>query len=310
MLQQRESEACESPESYQLRLTFDISPKSRFTSLYMVDSLVSSVGDLDINGSDTALDLALCLSELESQDQEPNAADLAEELQSLAAIYDTAGPSLSLYRAPPTARRPSPPPLWNPSSPDPLRLLLSTTLAPPYEEVPVHLLLSIPYPSYPTEAPPLIQLHDRYLSAFAVDDALFGTVVRTFIHDADAGIARGVEWTGGVCLFEGVELVKEICSEWVADQEAQKQRGEELRQEAAGASEEVDDVNENGRAEEEEANDEEERIQESSFSRIRRKAPADDVPCPEIYSAEGLVDRKSVSVTLQIKGSETFADFG
>jgi len=285
----RKSEKCE--------LAMLTSP-IHLTSLFrMADSLVSSVDDLDINGSDTALDLALCLSHLDSLD-EPNAVDISEELQSLAAIYDTSGPSLRLYRPPPTARRPSPPAAWDPSSPDPLRLLLSTTLAPPYEEVPVHLLLSIPYPQYPTEEPPLIQLHDRYLSAFAVDDALFGTVVRTFMHDASVE-ARGVEWTGGVCLFEGVELVKEICSEWVADQEAQKQRGEELRQEAAGGQEEVAETNGSGRAEGEERDDEEERIQESSFSKMRRKAPVDDVPCPEIYSAEGLIDRKSVSTSLR-----------
>ncbi|GAA5955453.1 hypothetical protein JCM3765_006784 [Sporobolomyces pararoseus] len=259
----------------------------------MSASLVDSIDSLDIN-EDTSLDLPLVLSALESLNEQ-NATDIAEELSALAAIYniDTI-PSLKLYRPPPTARRPSPPPNWTPSSPDPLRLILSTTLE---EEIPIHLLLSIPYPNYPTLEPPLIQLHDRYLGKYQVTDELFGEVLRTFMHDQEAGMANGVEWSGSVCLFEGIELVKEMCTNWVKEQDEEKQRGEELRQEATGASEVNGKDHARNRNEDEDQDETDEaRIQETSFARIRRKAPESDVPCPEIYSTEGLVDRKSLFV--------------
>ncbi|GAA5901940.1 IMPACT family protein [Sporobolomyces salmoneus] len=262
----------------------------------MADSLANSIDSLDIN-EDTSLDLPLVLSALESLDEQ-NAVDLAEELSALAAIYDgDQGPALKLYRPPPTARRPSPPPTWTPSSPDPLRLLLSTTLD---EETPIHLLLSIPYPSYPTSEPPLIQLHDRYLGKFQVTDELFGEVLRTFMHDNEAGVTSGgVEWSGGVCLFEGIESVKELCSNWIKEQEEEKQRGEELRQEASGhAGENVSDESQSQRrgGEERDKDVEEGGLREPSFAKMRRKPIEDDVPCPDIYSTEGLVDRKSLFV--------------
>ncbi|GAA5984818.1 hypothetical protein JCM5350_004247 [Sporobolomyces pararoseus] len=260
----------------------------------MSTSLVESIDCLDIN-EDTSLDLPLVLSALESLNEQ-NATDIAEELSALAAIYNIdATPSLKLYRPPPTARRPSPPPTWTPTSSDPLRLILSTTLE---EEIPIHLLLSIPYPNYPTLEPPLIQLHDRYLGKYQVTDELFGEVLRTFMHDQEAGMASGVEWSGSVCLFEGIELVKELCTNWVKEQEEEKQRGEELRREAAGASEVNGEDSTRTRKEEEGGEDETEegRTREPSFASARRKSPDSDVPCPEIYSTEGLVDRKSLFV--------------
>ncbi|KPV76850.1 uncharacterized protein RHOBADRAFT_51836 [Rhodotorula graminis WP1] len=172
----------------------------------MSDRLSDTLSSLELTASDSALDLALVLSALESSTA-PNSQDVADELQSLAAIYDNPEPSLSLYRPPRTARTQSPPREWTPSSADPLRLVLSTTLAPPHEAIPLHLLLSLPR-GYPADEPPLLQLQDRYLGSFAVGDSLFGEVLRTYMHDAEAGVAgAGVEWTGGVCLFEGVELV-------------------------------------------------------------------------------------------------------
>lgn len=264
----------------------------------MGDALADSIDSLDID-DDTSLDLPLVLSALESIDEQ-NARDIADELSALAAIYDgDAGPALKLYRAVPTARKPSPPPTWTPSGPDPLRLVLSTQLD---DETPLHLLLSIPYPAYPTGEPPLIQIHDRYLGKFQVSDELFGQVVRTFMHDSEAGPTNSVEWSGAVCLFEGVESVKELCSTWVQSQAAEKRRGERLRQEAAGPSE-LDattferDSKARGTSEgNDELREEEERLREPSFARMRRKpGPEHETPCPEIYSTQGLVDRKSVS---------------
>ncbi|GJN87864.1 hypothetical protein Rhopal_000819-T1 [Rhodotorula paludigena] len=216
----------------------------------MPAGLSDSFESLDV-GTDAALDLALVLSSLEAAQDEPNAQDVADEMQSLAAIYDNPEPSLSLYRPPRTSRSASPPPQWTPSSADPLRLVLSTTLAPPHDSVPLHLLLSLPK-GYPATEPPLIQLQDRYLGASAVSDDLFGEVLRVYMHDAEAGVTgSAVEWTGGVCLFEGIELVREMCSKWVGEHEDELRRNEAARkaagEEQARAKAEVAEEAEEGR---------------------------------------------------------------
>ncbi|GAA6061762.1 hypothetical protein JCM10212_000742 [Sporobolomyces blumeae] len=265
----------------------------------MAEALASSFESLDVSASDTSLDLALVLSQLESLGSE-QATEVADELTSLAAIYDNPEPCLSIYRPPATSRSPSPPASWDPSTAAPLRLVLATTLAPPLDDTPFHLLLSIPVPVYPASEPPLIQLQDRYLSNFAVDDNLFAEVLRTFMHDADAGLASGVEWTGGVCLFEGIEHVKEVCSRWVQERAAEKQRGEELRNAAArDHSERTDEGGEQERHRKGELapEDDGERIQDGDPTSPRlRRPPSSQVKCPEIVSAEPLVDRKSVFV--------------
>ncbi|GAA5931578.1 uncharacterized protein JCM15063_001507 [Sporobolomyces koalae] len=185
--------------------------------------------------------------------------------------------------------RTSPSSDWKPGDPDPLRLILSTTLAPPLENVPLHLILSIPFPEYPVEKPPLIQLHDRYLSKFAVTDELFGQVCRTYLHDRYA-TDSGVEWQEEVCLFEGIEYVRQICTEWVRTQEQEKERGEQERQETL-----KNDKDEGDRVWDEHENDDN-RIPEPTLPKMRRKGSSNEVPCPAIYSTEGLVDRKSLFV--------------
>ncbi|GAA5996874.1 uncharacterized protein JCM10292_006054 [Rhodotorula paludigena] len=252
--------------------------------------LSDSFESLDV-GTDAAFDLALVLSSLEAAQDEPNAQDVADELQSLAAIYDNPEPSLSLYRPPRTSRSASPPPQWTPSSADPLRLVLSTTLTPPHESVPLHLLLSLPK-GYPSAEPPLIQLQDRYLGASAVSDDLFGEVLRVYMHDAEAGVTgSAVEWTGGVCLFEGIELVREMCSRWVGEHEDELRRNEAARkaagEEQARAKAEVAEEAEEGRRRDDAVR---RRLQEE---RQARKA---DVPCPPIVSSQPIVDRQSVFV--------------
>ncbi|GAA5845171.1 hypothetical protein JCM11251_003706 [Rhodosporidiobolus azoricus] len=254
---------------------------------------------------DPSLGFALVLSALES-DERPASQDVADELQSLAAIFESdSGPCLSLYNQLPSARTPAPPTTWSPSSQDPLRLVLSTTLSSPHDSTPLHLLLSLP-PSYPAEAPPLIQLQDRYLSSFAVSDELFGSVLRTFMHDTEAGpsVAEGpvVEWTpGGVTLYEGIEAVREMCTKWVSERAEEKRRGEEVRKAENGAGETiVEAARRNGMrtGDWEEEGDEldlEERIEEQA-ERAPRKPPQSTVKCPKITSAEPLIDRKSVFV--------------
>ncbi|GAA6030104.1 hypothetical protein JCM8097_009259 [Rhodosporidiobolus ruineniae] len=262
-----------------------------------MSSLADSIGSLDLNSTtDTSLDLALVVSALESAQEVEGAQDVADELQSLAAIFETdTGPALSLYRPPRTARSSSTPE-WSPSSPDPLRLVLATTLAPPADDIPLHLLISLPC-GYPSSAPPQLQLVDRYLSSFAVDDATFGAVLRTYMHETDAGVSVDsgpvVEWTGGVCLFEGIEAVREMCTRWVEERAAEKQKGEEARQAevngrvGAGVTEE----DEEGYGED----DLEERIEEYA-ERAPRKPPVPTVKCPDIVSSEPLIERKSVFV--------------
>ncbi|GAA5902873.1 hypothetical protein JCM8208_006499 [Rhodotorula glutinis] len=260
----------------------------------MADRLSDTLGSLELTESDSALDLALVLSSLESSSA-PNSQDVADELQSLAAIYDNPEPSLSLYRPPRTTRTPSPPREWTPSSADPLRLVLSTTLASPHEAIPLHLLLSLPR-GYPADEPPLLQLQDRYLGSFAVGDSLFGEVLRTYMHDAEAGIAgAGVEWTGGVCLFEGVELVRETCARWVGEREDELHRGEEARRAAGGESARARNGHGTGdeHAEEGRRRDEAERRRAAEERAARKRA---EVPCPPITSSEALVDRGSVFV--------------
>lgn len=261
----------------------------------MARGLSDALGALDLDERDSSLDLALIISSVEAVRP-----DVADELQSLQAIFglDESTPTLSLYRPAPTARTPSPPD-WSPSSPDPLRLILRLTLPDPHEEHAMHLLLSLP-PGYPSSAPPLLQLQDRYLSSFAVDDELFGAVLRTYMHDSEAGVAAGVvEWTGDVCLYEGIEAVREKCGQWVKERAEEKQRGEERRQ--GNGEEEVMGRRSAGfRAEDYEDEDEDEELEEriEEIERGPRLAPVATVKCPKITSAEPLVDRKSVSCSL------------
>ncbi|GAA6024352.1 hypothetical protein JCM8202_003690 [Rhodotorula sphaerocarpa] len=278
----------------------------------MTDHLSDSLAGLDVRDSDSSLDLALVLSALESADPstEPNAQDVADELQSLAAIYDSDDqqPALAVYRPPPRTHRnrsPSPPAEWSPQSTNPLRLVLATTLAPPHDSIPLHILLSLPK-GYPTEEPPLLQLQDRYLSSFAVSDALFGSVLRTFMHDPEAaslagaargaeaaGEASGVEWTGSVCLFEGIEYVREVCTRWVAERERELSRGEQARIEAAV---EAEDRREHIRESEAERSGGETRPQQNGAAAKGQQTRKADVACPEIVSSEPIVDRQSVFV--------------
>ncbi|BGP22160.1 hypothetical protein JCM10295v2_001038 [Rhodotorula toruloides] len=223
--------------------------------------------------TDATLDLALVLSSLEAAES-PAAHEVADELQSLAAIYDDSTLSFSLYHPPRTPRTPSPPPVWNASSKDPLRLVL-----------------------YPMDEPPLIQLQDRYLSSFAVSDDLFGQVLRTFMHDPEAasaaGTGGGVKWTGGVCLFEGIEYVRELCSQWVGEREAERQKGEKARQTAGAGS-----ARTNGRSDSvgrrQDGQERGRRANGATAEPARAKKAA--VSCPEIISCEPIVDRQSVFV--------------
>ena len=108
----------------------------------------------------------------------------------------------------------------------------------PSSPQPIHanILVSLP-PTYPTSAPPQLQLLSRYIGPYGVDAALFGSVLRTYI-------SRGaVEWVGAECVFDGLEWVRERCAVWVGERTSERVAGEMVREDgrehAKGHEEEV-----------------------------------------------------------------------
>lgn len=185
-----------------------------------------------------------------------------------------------------------------------------------------NLLISIPR-QYPRSEPPQIQLQSLYVGGsqgrWSVSDELFGAVVRTFMHEHEhghsttttAGVegaregsarrsapirqATGVEFIpGNVCLFEGVESVRELVRDWVDERD--KERWErEVERESQGVKDDVYAVR--GRDDQTgAAQDGEGRVlrrNEDDGSASPRPQPPRS-PCPRIVSTEGLLDRKSV----------------
>jgi hypothetical protein len=67
----------------------------------------------------------------------------------------------------------------------------------------------------------------RYIGAFGVSPTIFGSVLRTFISTTD-----GVEWTPEtICVFDGLENVREKCGRWYEEQLSEKAAGEMMREE-------------------------------------------------------------------------------
>jgi len=84
-------------------------------------------------------------------------------------------------------------------------------------------LVSLPS-SYPKDAPPQLQLLSRYIGAFSVDSALFGAVLRTYISQG------GIEWIPEtVCVFDGIENVKERCLRWYSNRSSEEKANAILR---------------------------------------------------------------------------------
>ena len=119
------------------------------------------------------------------------------------------------------------------ASPLPFRLFLSLTtkrLPDPHDQITFSVLVSLP-PSYPSSAPPQLQLLSKYIGAFGVSPTIFGSVLRTFIS-----AAHGVEWTPEtVCVFDGLENVREKCGKWYEEQLSEKAAGEMVREETKEA---------------------------------------------------------------------------
>lgn len=139
---------------------------------------------------------------------------------------------------------------------------------------PLTLLASLP-PSYPASIPPQLQLLSRYIGPYGVDAALFGAVLRTYIS------RDGVEWApGGVCVFDGVEWVREACGRWLGERMSEQRAGQILREDQRAAEGEDD------------------RLVEEKTTRSVAKSEADAkmVEGVEFTISEPILDRKSVFI--------------
>ena len=139
------------------------------------------------------------------------------------------------------------------------------------------MLVSIPT-TYPATSAPQLQLLSRYIGPFGVDSILFGAVLRTFIS------SEGIEWVAdSVCVFDGLENVKERCSEWYGQKKSEKLAGELLRGDERGADSALEVGKEKKKIVELEENTE-------------APSPPLSVGIPtgiEIVEAEPITDRKS-----------------
>ena len=143
-----------------------------------------------------------------------------------------------------------------------------------------HILVSVP-PSYPATAPPQLQILSKYIGPFSVDSTLFGAVLRTYIS------SEGVEWIpDSVCVFDGLEWVKERCAEWYSNKKSEKLAGQLLREDERGAS--LPDVEEEQNKKVSELHDD----AEEQLAQVSVGIPKGII----IITAEPIIDRKSAFV--------------
>ncbi|KAI0774642.1 ribosomal protein S5 domain 2-type protein [Trametes elegans] len=144
------------------------------------------------------------------------------------------------------------------------------------------ILVSLP-PTYPASSPPQLQLLSKYIGPYGVDAPLFGTVLKTFI-------SRGaVEWTpGGVCVFDGLEWVKERCAEWLGERMTERKISEILREDEKGKSADVHEDHHEGESSEGKKS--------ARSGREPPDIPAEMPPGITLIEAEPILDRKSAFV--------------
>lgn len=139
--------------------------------------------------------------------------------------------------------------------------------------------MSLP-PSYPSSTPPQLQLLSKYIGAFGVSSTIFGSVLRTFIS-----ATHGVEWTPeAVCVFDGLENVREKCGRWYQEQLSEKAAGEVVREETKEAKASL------------ESNETTSSQEDIPFTPSTVSEPQIPVELPEgleIIEAEPITDRKS-----------------
>ncbi|KLO16317.1 UPF0029-domain-containing protein [Schizopora paradoxa] len=149
----------------------------------------------------------------------------------------------------------------------------------------IRVLVSLP-PSYPKNGPPQLQLLSRYIGAFSVDSGLFGAILRTYISNG------GVEWTSeSVCVFDGIENVKERCFRWYSDRLSGEKVNEILREDEKHHEVTPPDM----------VHDDHDDMEdfESTFQDTKSPPAALGTSLPpgvEIYVAEPVIDRKSIFV--------------
>ncbi|THH27644.1 hypothetical protein EUX98_g6549 [Antrodiella citrinella] len=226
-----------------------------------------------------AVDLDEYIAELSADpDREP----VASELGVLQSIYGTE--AIKLWSPPATSN--------SGVDKDTIRYEVTLNLPDPYEDVNFSLLVSVP-PSYPAISAPQLQLLSRYIGPFGVDSALFGSVLRTFIS------SEGVEWvTDSVCVFDGLEAVKERCAEWFGHKKSEKLAGELLREDERVPPPGLDGALEVGK-------DKKKIVELEEHIEISSPPLAIGIPeGVEIFEAEAITDRKSSFVGRACKISD------
>lgn len=144
-------------------------------------------------------------------------------------------------------------------------------------------MVSLPS-TYPASSPPQLQLLSRYIGPFGVDSKLFGSILRTYISQ------DGIDWVAdSVCVFDGLEWVKEHCVKWYETKKSEQVAGELLRederhQHALVADHEIDEAKIKRNVAELETDDQ---IQ-TNFLGIPKGV--------EMFVAEPISDRKSAFV--------------
>ncbi|KAI0797136.1 ribosomal protein S5 domain 2-type protein [Abortiporus biennis] len=210
--------------------------------------------------------------------QDPDRESIALELGVLQSIYGD--DSVRLWSATNDSKGLN----SNGNNGDTIRYTVELSL--PDDDVTFSVLVSIP-PTYPVSSPPQLQLLSRYIGAFGVDSALFGAVLRTYIS------SEGIEWVAdNVCVFDGLEWVKERCLEWYQTKKSEKLAGELLREDERGA---VDaDEGKNSKISE---------LDHSSDAQL--PPPPASIPAGvKIFEAEPITDRKSSFVGRACKISD------
>ncbi|EIN10965.1 UPF0029-domain-containing protein [Punctularia strigosozonata HHB-11173 SS5] len=207
---------------------------------------------------------------------DPEREVVASEISVLQSIYEPG--SIRIWHPPKssTSRGSS-------SSPESgtIRYEIHLNLPDPCDSVPMRILVSLP-PTYPASSPPQLQLLSRYIGAFSVDSALFGSIIRTYISTKD-----GVEWTPGAeCVFDGIQNVLERCVRWYEDRLSVEKAGELLREEEKEMRHRTPQEEEGSKT-----------VEDSTPRRLQEVGPADELPAGiGLVEADSIVDRKSVFV--------------
>ena len=157
--------------------------------------------------------------------------------------------------------------------------LTNKRLPDPHDQVTFSVLVSLSS-SYPSSAPPQLQLLSKYIGAFGVSPTIFGAVLRTFISTTD-----GAEWTPEtVCVFDGLENVREKCGRWYEEQLSEKAAGEMVREETKESKTSSESDDPSGLPE----------VIPSVHSTVPEPQTSVELPEElEIIEAEPIVDRKS-----------------